>query len=133
HRRSELTADGHARRGGFLPPVELPRRMWAGSQLHFKSPLRLGDRLKRVSTIDGVEEKTGRTGSLVFVKVRHEIYANDSPASALTDLHDIVYREEKRAGAFEPPPKKAPESQKWKRDWIPDEVLLFRYSALTFK
>ncbi len=73
YRQSEIGADGHAKRGGFLPPVPLPRRMWAGSQFTFHQPLRIGDALERTSTIADVSEKSGRTGKLVFVKVRHEI------------------------------------------------------------
>ncbi|MDQ0026708.1 hypothetical protein J2X90_004535 [Variovorax paradoxus] len=68
HRQSEIGADGHAKRGGFLPPVPLPRRMWAGSQFEFRSPIRVGDRVARTSTIDDVTIKEGRTGTLVFVK-----------------------------------------------------------------
>ena len=67
HRQSELGPDGHARRGGFLPPVPLPRRMWAGSQFEFRSPVRVGDAVERTSTIADVTEKTGRTGRPVFV------------------------------------------------------------------
>ena len=77
HRQSEIGPDGHAKRGGFLPPVPLPRRMWAGSQFEFHRPLRVGDTLTRMSTIDDVTEKSGRTGPLVFVKVRHEIRRQD--------------------------------------------------------
>ena len=76
HRQSEIGADGHAKRGGFLPPVPLPRRMWAGSQFEFRSPIRVGDRVVRTSTIDDVTTKEGRTGKLVFVKVRHEVRCN---------------------------------------------------------
>jgi len=91
HRQSEIGPDGHARRGGFMPPVPLPRRMWAGSQFSFHSPIRVGDAVHRVSTIDSVSEKTGRTGPLVFVKVRHQVFCNGSAESALTEFHDIVY------------------------------------------
>src|SRR6185295_9802575 len=77
YRQSEVGPDGHAQRGGFLPPVPMPRRMWAASQLEFKRQLRVGDAIRRVSTITDVSEKSGRTGALVFVKVRHEIRAND--------------------------------------------------------
>src|SRR5690349_668513 len=73
HRQSEIGADGHAKRGGFLPPVPLPRRMWAGSQFEFRTPLRVGDAVERTSTIADVSSKAGRTGPLVFVKVRHEV------------------------------------------------------------
>ena len=75
HRQSDIGADGHAKRGGFMPPVPLPRRMWAGSDFVFHQPLLIGDTLERTSTIADVQEKTGRTGSLVFVKVRHEVGA----------------------------------------------------------
>jgi 3-methylfumaryl-CoA hydratase len=76
-RQSDIGPDGHAKRGGFLPPVPLPRRMWAASRFAFHAPLRVGDALTRVSTIEDVSEKTGRTGRLVFVKVRHEIRRGD--------------------------------------------------------
>ena len=132
YRQSEVGPDGHAKRGGFLPPVPLPRRMWAGSQFEFKAPLRVGDRIRRVSTIADVTEKSGRTGPLVFVKVRHEISANQSAAPALIEFHDIVYREAPKPDDVPPPPRRAPEKSSWTRHWVPDDVLLFRYSALTF-
>src|SRR5688572_17848115 len=90
HRPSETEPDGHATRGGVLPPVPLPRRMWAGSQFEFHQPLRIGDALARTSTIADVTEKSGRTGPLVFVKVRHEIRRNGEKEIALTEFHDIV-------------------------------------------
>jgi len=132
HRQSDIGADGHAKRGGFLPPVPLPRRMWAGSQFEFHAPLRVGDSITRTSTIAEVTEKSGRTGPLVFVKVRHEIRRSDAEAVALTEIHDIVYREAAKPDDVAPPPKAAPESSTWERKWVPDDVLLFRYSALTF-
>src|SRR5688500_19431496 len=67
HRQSEIGPDGHAKRGGFLPPIPLPRRMWAGSQFQFHEPVQVGDAVTRVSTIHDVTEKSGRTGPLVFV------------------------------------------------------------------
>jgi 3-methylfumaryl-CoA hydratase len=132
YRQSEVGPDGHAKRGNFLPPVPLPRRMWAGSQLEFHKPLRVGDNLVRESTIDDVTEKTGRTGTLVFVKVRHEIRRQGESEAALTEFHDIVYREAAKPDDVVPPPKAAPTSAAWERKWVPDDVLLFRYSALTF-
>ena len=132
HRQSEIGPDGHAKRGGFLPPVPLPRRMWAGSQFEFHKPLRVGDHLTRVSTIHDVTEKSGRTGTLVFVKVRHEIHRGDEPDIALTEFHDIVYREAPKPDDVAPPPKAAPSNASWEKRWVPDDVLLFRYSALTF-
>jgi 3-methylfumaryl-CoA hydratase len=132
HRQSEIGTDGHAMRGGFLPPIPLPRRMWAGSQFQFGKPLRIGDTLTRTSTIEDVTEKSGRTGSLVFVKVRHEIRRQGDAEIALTELHDIVYREASKPDDVSPLPKAAPSHSRWARQWVPDDVLLFRYSALTF-
>jgi 3-methylfumaryl-CoA hydratase len=132
HRQCEIGPDGHAKRGGFLPPVPLPRRMWAGSQFQFQAPLRVGDAVTRVSTIHDVTEKSGRTGPLVFVKVRHEIRREGAAEIAITEFHDIVYREAPKADDAPPPPQPAPASAAWDRRWVPDDVLLFRYSALTF-
>jgi 3-methylfumaryl-CoA hydratase len=131
HRHSELGEDGHAKLGGFLPPVPLPRRMWAGTRIEFHHPLRVGDTITRQSRIVNVEHKQGRTGSLVFVQVRHEI--SNAAGIALTDEHDIVYRDSPRPGDPPPPsPPAAPADPAWERTIRPDDVLLFRYSALTF-
>jgi 3-methylfumaryl-CoA hydratase len=132
HRQSEIGPDGHAKRGGFLPPVPLPRRMWAGSQFEFRSPVRVGDAVERTSTIADVSAKEGRTGKLVFVKVRHEVRCNGSSEPAIVEFHDIVYREAKRPDDVEPPPQRAATGAAWQREIVPDDVLLFRYSALTF-
>ncbi|MBK9605459.1 MAG: MaoC family dehydratase N-terminal domain-containing protein [Betaproteobacteria bacterium] len=130
--QSDIGPDGHPRRGGFLPPVALPRRMWAGSQLLFHAPLRVGDAISRTSTIVDVTEKSGRTGTLIFVKVRHEIRRQNEEAIAITEFHDIVYREAAKPDDVAPPPKQAPAASAWEMRWVPDDVLLFRYSALTF-
>ena len=132
HRQSEIGPDGHAKRGGFLPPVPLPRRMWAGSQFEFRSPVRVGDAVERTSTIADVTEKEGRTGKLVFVKVRHEVRCNAAAEPAIVEFHDIVYREAKRADDVDPPPQPAQTGAAWQREIVPDDVLLFQYSALTF-
>lgn len=132
HRQSEIGPDGHARRGGFLPPVPLPRRMWAGSQFEFRSPVRVGDAVERTSTIADVTVKQGRTGQLVFVKVRHELRCNGEAAPAIVEFHDIVYREAKRPDDVEPPPQSGEARAVWQRVIVPNDVLLFRYSALTF-
>ena len=95
-RQSELGPDGHTERGGFLPPVVLPRRMWAGGRFEFRAPLHVGDDVLRTSTIDAVTAKTGRTGALVFVTVRHEVRANGAEEPAVVEYHDIVYREARR-------------------------------------
>ena len=130
--QSEIGADGHAKRGGFLPPVPLPRRMWAGSDFQFHEPLRVGDALSRTSTIVDIKEKSGRTGNLIFVKVRHEIRRNGAQNVALTEHHNIVYRDAAKPDDVAPPPVAAPAAFSWVRNIVPDDVLLFRYSALTF-
>jgi 3-methylfumaryl-CoA hydratase len=130
-RQSEIGPDGHAKRGGFLPPVPLPRRMWAASQLRFDQPLRVGDSIQRVSRIESVNEKSGRSGRLVFVKVKHEVCANGGSAPALTEFHDIVYRDAPKPGDVTAAPQAAPKAA-FEKKWVPDDVLLFRYSALTF-
>jgi 3-methylfumaryl-CoA hydratase len=125
-----LGVDGHPARGGFLPPVALPRRMWAGGALTFEAPLRVGDPVTRVSTIRKVESKTGRSGTLVFVTVEHEVSGPDGVA--IVERQDIVYREAAAAGSIAAPaPGPEPQPSAWRRDVLPDPVLLFRYSALT--
>jgi 3-methylfumaryl-CoA hydratase len=126
HRWSELGPDGHAQRGGFLPPVPLPRRMWAGGRLEFRHALRVGEAVTRTSRIVDVQYKTGRSGPLVFVLVRHEIV--NAQGTALTEEHDIVYRDSAPSGQV----LAAPDGATWERAIHPDDVLLFRYSALTF-
>ena len=136
HRARDIGPDGHARRGGFLPPVPLPRRMWAGSRFEFNSPLRVGQRVQRTSTIEAVNERQGRSGALVFVTVRHEFSVAGRAGPALREWHDIVYRKEPAPGTPAAPgePAPAPNATQphWQRSLVPDEVLLFRYSALTF-
>ncbi len=122
--------DGHPKRGGFLPPVhDLPRRMWAGGRVSFlPAPLREGDAVRRTSTILSVEEKSGGSGRLVFVTVKHVV---QGPAGvAVEEEQDIVYR-----GAEGAAVKAAPAAPAWPgavtRVVVPDPVMLFRYSALT--
>lgn len=128
-RRSGLGPDGHPERGGFLPPVPLPRRMWAGGRLSYRAPLPIGAEAERRSEILKVETKSGRRGSLVFVTVRHEISAAGDVR--VVEEQDIVYREAARPGAPAPAPEPAPAGATTGRDVVPDPVLLFRYSALT--
>ena len=126
----EIGADGHARRGGFLPPVPLPRRMWAGGRLRFERPLCVGDEIERRSTITKVDAKHGRSGALVFVTVRHEIA--DARGVAISEEHDIVYRDHPQTATPAPAAAPAPTGEAFSRAIVPDPVLLFRYSALTF-
>jgi 3-methylfumaryl-CoA hydratase len=127
YRISAAGPDGHALKGSFMPPVPLPRRMWAGSRLEFLRPLAVGAQVKRVSTIKDVTMKEGRSGALVFVTVRHEV--SDAQGLVLTDEHDIVYRGE---SALAPKDTPAPTGEAWRREIRPDPALLFRYSAVTF-
>ncbi len=122
----QVGADGHPRRGGFLPPVPLPRRMWAGGAVTFHDDLKVGDAIQRTSRIVDVNIKHGRTGTLCFVDVDHIVTANGR--RAVEERHNIVYRGvDGTAKAQEP----APQGEKTKRI-DPTPLLLFRYSALTF-
>jgi 3-methylfumaryl-CoA hydratase len=128
---SQLGPDGHPTRGGFLPPVPLPRRMWAGGELEFVEPLRVGDEMTRSSKISDVAMKSGSTGVLCFVSVDHTI---SSPRGiAVRERQDIVYRDNPAAqapAAAKPAP--SPPSAQVSERHMADPVLLFRYSALTF-
>lgn len=125
-----LGTDGHPAKGGFLPPVPLPRRMWAGGRVKFLQPLKLGEQVTKTSTILKVESKTGRSGTLVFVTVRHEL--TGSGGLAISEEQDLVYREAATPGSIPAPAEAGAEpTAPWRRDLLPDPVLLFRYSALT--
>jgi 3-methylfumaryl-CoA hydratase len=124
-----LGADGHPARGGFLPPIALPRRMFAGARLRFHAPLVLGRPARRTSVIAEVREKEGRSGRLAFVTVRHAIAQDDRVC--VEEEQDIVYRDATPAPSQGQVPEAAPEST-WIATLVPDPVLLFRFSALTF-
>ena len=129
-RHSQIGPDGHPQRGDFLPPVPLPRRMFAGKRTTFIAPLRVGDEVKRLSTIQNVTVKEGRSGRMVFVTVKTDI---SSPRGlAISEEQDIVYRGEPDKNAPPPPPQPAPGKAVWQHQVTPDPVMLFRYSALTF-
>jgi len=130
YKLSDAGYDGHAALGGFLPPVPLPRRMWAGSRLRFCAPMRIGQPLTKVSTVKSITAKEGRSGKLVFVTVRHQIHDGDT--LGIDEEHDIVYREEPAPDAPSPVPVQASLDSAFSRGIRPDPVLLFRYSALTF-
>ncbi len=134
-----LGADGHPRRdggpGSFLPPVPLPRRMWAGSSVDFVHPLQVGGTIARHSTIRSVTEKIGASGHLVFVDIAHETHCDG--VCAISEVQTIVYRDAAPLDApLAPPPGSdaAFDPAPWReqRTIIPSEALLFRYSALTF-
>jgi 3-methylfumaryl-CoA hydratase len=128
---AEVGPDGHPKRGGFLPPVPLPRRMWAGSRLTWHHPLKVGDKITRHSSIASVEHKSGRSsGDLIFVTVKHEI--SNAQGLAISEEHDIVYRPVPKDTDQLAAPVIIDETPDWHNEIIPSEVLLFRYSALTF-
>ena len=129
-RHAQIGPDGHPARGDFLPPVPLPRRMFAGKRSTFSGELRLGDEVKRVSTIKDVTVKTGRSGQMVFVTVTTDI--TTPRGLAISEEQDIVYRQDPDKNAAPPPPQPAPGTAVWKKIVTPTEVMLFRYSALTF-
>ncbi len=133
---ASLGPDGHPARGGFLPPVPLPRRMWAGGAFDFHAPLRVGEVVRRRSVIESVALKTGRSGVLCFVTLRHHITSGGRPA--LTERQDLVYRAAEGAGrpvagagtgsgGLTPAPEGAS-----RRRVDTGAAFLFRYSALTF-
>lgn len=128
-----LGNDGHPEKGGFLPPIPLPRRMWASSSISFEHPLQLGDEVSRVSSIASIEQKSGKSGELIFVAIDHETRV--AGRVAIRETQNIVYREPSAAAAsVSLTSNNSPELQGW--DWqqkfIPCETLLFRYSSLTF-
>jgi len=129
-RLSELGRDGHPALGGFLPPVALPRRMWAGGRFGFNAALRIGNEAQKTSTIKDVALKQGRSGTLCFVTVRHEI-SNDAGLT-LWEEHDIVYREDPKPDAAQPDAKTLEGEWGFSETHCMREVALFRYSALTF-
>jgi len=131
--QSQLGADGHPAKGTFLPPVPLPRRMFAGATLDLPTPIAVGEPIHRRGVVSSVEEKTGRSGSLVFVKVAYDYDAGG--ASAISEVQDIVYREPVPGSgdrATSPSPDLVPDEWTWARDVEITPTLLFRFSALTY-
>jgi 3-methylfumaryl-CoA hydratase len=129
-RQSEIGEDGHPRRGGFLPPVSLPRRMWASGRIEYHAPLRVGDAARRVSTVRSVTHKQGGSGDLVFAVIGHDIHTD--AGLSIREEQNLVYREDPKPGA--PPPRvvEPPATAGFSRRMTADPVLLFRFSALTF-
>jgi len=129
HRQSEIASDGHAKRGGFIPPITLPRRMFAGALLTFEGDVRIGETARRTSTITGLDAKTGRTGELIFLRIRQEI---EGAEGRIIEEQDIVYRDHPRADEPPPTPRRTTIQPAWRRAFRADITLLFRYSALIF-
>ena len=124
---AELDEDGHARRGAFLPPVALPRRMYAGGRLDFHQPLRVGESVRRVSEIAEITPKRGRTGDLVIVVIRHTFFGESG--LAIEEEQSLIFREASKPDAPESTPQPAPTDAAFSRAIHPDPVTLFRYSG----
>ena len=122
--------DGHPRTGDFLPPIPLPRRMWASGALERERPVRLGMPAERCSTIVAIEAKHGRSGPLVFVTLQHEI--RQRGALCIRERQTLVYREAARSTGELPAAEPARIAAEWSRRFLPSTVLLFRFSALTY-
>jgi 3-methylfumaryl-CoA hydratase len=120
--------DGHPKRGGFLPPIDLPRRMWAGSRCRFHGPVRIGDDIRKTSTIAKIAEKTGNAGTLTFVTVKHEVSAADR--MVMSEEQDLVYMN--IPAVWQPPAPTPLPPCTWNEPVAIDPVFLFRFSALTF-
>ena len=129
--QARLDVDGHPQRGGFLPPIPYPRRMFAGSRMQFHRPLRLGAPATRHGEIRNVTLKSGRTGALAFVTVGYQFMQDG--VLCIEEEQDIVYREP-GAPVAAPSVADAPAVPEgvWGRTVTPDARLLFRFSALTF-
>lgn len=128
--RSQIGHDGHPRKGEFLPPIPLPRRMFVGRSVSFPGDLRVGDRARKRSEIIGIEQKQGRSGTLVFLKVRHTIEVGGRPV--VIEQQEVVYRDAPGADARPAAPQPAPADGAWSAEYEMDPVLVFRYSALTW-
>lgn len=122
-----LGHDGHPATGAFIPDIGLPRRMWAAGRLVFHAPLLAGVRAEKISRIEAVTRKTGRSGPLAFVRVRHDIRQRQQ--LAVTEWQDLVYRQD---GTTPAAPQPAPTDETYAEERNFDPTLLFRYSALTF-
>ena len=129
-RHSQLGKDGHPARGDFLPPVPLPRRMFAGRRITFHNDMRVGDEVKREARIKDVVIKEGRNGQMVFVTLVVDLSTERGPV--LTEEHDVVYRADPKPGTPPAPPQPAPGNAVWSKTTTPDHVMLFRISALIF-
>ena len=131
HRVGVLERDGRTVLGDFLPPVSLPRRMWAGGRFRFERPLLIGESGRKVSEIADVRVKEGRTGTLCFITALHK-YTGADGSLCITEEHDMVYREDPSPDSPKPSPPTAPKGATASRTISPNELMLFRYSALTY-
>ena len=128
--QSELGRDGHPKKGGFLPPIELPRRMWAGGNMEIKSPLTIGNKITKKTTIKNIVEKSGKSGKLCILTLSHDFYDQDT--LCISEEQNLVYREDPKSDAPQAQLITPPNEASIEESVIPHPVLMFRYSALTF-
>ena len=127
---AETGVDGHREKGDFMPPLPFPRRMWAGSKMSFESPICIGEKVRKVVTIDDIIVKEGKSGTLCFVTTVEEIFGEDDRRTTI-EKRTQVYRDAPQNKDESPPLIPAPAEPLWSRIICPSPVLLFRYSALT--
>lgn len=126
----KLGRDGHPQRGGFIPPVPLPRRMWAGGELHFLQDIIIGREIRKVSSIEGIKERDGSSGKLCIVTIAHRLFDGDD--LCIDERQNLVFREDPKQSEGAAKPIAPPEGQELAEVINPDPVMMFRYSALTF-
>jgi 3-methylfumaryl-CoA hydratase len=131
-RHDSVGTDGHAGRGNFLPPIELPRRMWVGSSISIDAPIVVGEAVTRTSIISSITHKHGRSGRLCLVQVEHLI--EGTFGGRIREIQTIAYREHGGLASAAPVPNRngAGFEAEWRRTVMPDPVLLFQYSAVTY-
>jgi len=127
---TELGRDGHPKRGGFLPPVPLPRRMWAGGSLEFNSPLIVGNEINKISTIENIKQRRGKSGELCIITIAHKLFDGDT--LCIDEKQNLVFREDPSSDASAALPISPPVNADAVSEVNPDPVMMFRYSALTF-
>ncbi len=125
----QLDIDGHQKRGDFLPALPFSRRMWAGGRIAFEGSLRIGERIRRRSTVRSVTPKKGRSGPLVLVAVEHRISGNDGE---IVEEQDLVFLERPTEPLVLPDVSAPEDEMEWSESVTPNAAVLFRFSALTF-
>ena len=128
--QKNLGPDGHEKRIGFMPPIDLPIRMYAGGEINYFKPLLIGEKLKKTSSIISIENKKGSTGNLTFLKIKHEI--TNKKEVLINEIQNLVYREDRKSQKAKSTISiKAPNNFHYEKSWHTSPEMLFRYSALT--
>jgi len=127
---SDLGRDAHPKKGDFLPPIQLPRRMWAGGRFTFYNDLVIGEKAKKITTIKKIVEKEGSAGPLCFITLEHKIYSKDE--ISIIEEQDLVYLQDQQGSKSLPLAQNNVVKAGFSQEIHPSAILLFRYSALTF-